>query len=136
MGKTIEAVKDAAKKVQDVVKDVFAGIEADAVIASFQTLLNSQKQCVGVPNDFSFMGPADDLLRRMVAASGPDGLPRTGDQLASWLKVHYIRYPTKKLFRDAYITIELTPSWAGRPCTLIRLERAPLPPKEYPLIPF
>src|SRR5450755_4956311 len=122
MGKTIEAVKDAVKDVTDVVKDAFKGVEADAVIASFQTLLNSQKHPAprqfkrnvdpvldmgavsdrtvsilkGSPSEFMFFGPADDLLRRMVAASGPEGLPKTGDQLVAWLKVHYYRHPNKK----------------------------------------
>jgi hypothetical protein len=136
MAKTIEIVKDAVKEVTDAVKDAFKGVEADAVIASFQALLNSQKHCVGVPYEWSYMGPAEKLLGLMRAASGPEGLPKNADQLVSWLKVHYYRHPNKKLFRDAYISLELTPSWAGRKCTLIRLERAPRLPKEYPIVPF
>jgi len=123
-------------RIVEAVKDVFTGIKADAVIASFQTLLNSQKQWGGVPSEWSFLGPSDDLLRRMVAASGPKGLPETADQLVSWLEFHYNRQPNRKRFRDEYIAIEVLPSWAGRKCTLVRLERAPRPPKEYPKIPF
>jgi|HubBroStandDraft_6_1064221.scaffolds.fasta_scaffold2311938_1 hypothetical protein len=126
--RTIEAVKDA-------VQDILKGVEADAIVSSLQTLLDSKRHSAP-PTEYLFFGPADALLARMQAASGPKGLPKTADQLVAWLKVHYFRHPNKKLFRDAYITIELTPSWAGRKCTLIRLERAPRPPKEYPLVVF
>jgi hypothetical protein len=135
MAKTIEIVKDAVKEVTDAVKDAFKGVEADAVVSSLQTLLDSKRHSAP-PTDYLFFGPADALLAQMRAASGPEGLPKSADQLVAWLKVHYYRHPTKKLFRDAYISLELTPSWAGRKCTLIRLERAPRPPKEYPKIPF
>ena len=133
MAKTIEIVKDAVKEVTDAVNDVFKGVEADAVVSSFQTLLDSKLQSAP-PTEYLFFGPADALLARMREASGPQGLPKNADQLVAWLKVHYFRHPNKQLFRDAYITIELTPSWAGRKCTLIRLERAPRPPKQYPLV--
>ena len=92
-------------KTVQVVKDVVAGIRGDVIVGSLKNLLNSRKNWKP-PLEFSFFGPCDDLLQRMRDVSeDEDGFPKTGEELAHWLKTP----ANAKLVRDAQVAIEFPP---------------------------
>jgi hypothetical protein len=113
------------------VKDVITGIEADAIVASFRKLLDSRKTARFPNVEYTFMGPAEDLLKRMKKAVGTEGLPKNADQLVTWLKAP----PNAKLIRKSGVLIELPEKFCNRNCTFICLERAVPTPEHRPLYP-
>jgi hypothetical protein len=114
---------------------------ADAIIRSLHRLLDSKKT---QQLEFSFFGPAHDLLVRM-QETGTKGLPSSGEELCEWLRLP----PNAKLVRQAGIAVSFPPNPARRSpnaegaerpnvsmATFIKLERGAIAvpiPKPEPL---
>jgi hypothetical protein len=125
--------KKVTHRIIEAAKDAIEGISGRCIVASFQKLLDSRKTAKFPNLDFSFLGPAEDLLKRMREASGEKGLPETADQLVDWVKSP----PNARLIRQAGVAVELPEKFCNRKCTFVRLERAPGIPEHKPFyIPF